>query len=243
MEVAMRSIRFLLAFAAMAAVSAACGQSPDLAQRLERLAEAGNGEARYHLGMLYNNGIGVPQDARRAFAEFRAAARAGDPLGAYKLGCYYAGQFGREAVAPDEALALRWKLVAARAGYSLAQLDVAIHHARRDRWAEAFPWFTAAARQGDAQSLYNLSVLYTDGRGTERSRPHAWATFRLSQLLSRRELTDNAEAALAGIWDAMNAAERAQAERLAASFVTGPTELTRRAMSGIERAEQVAAAR
>lgn len=231
----------LAVVAALSAGTFAAAQTPGLPLRLERLAAGGNAEAAYHLGMLYNNGLGVPQDARRAFAEFRRAARGGDPLGAYKLGCYYAGQFGSEAVAPNEALALRWKSVAARAGYSLAQLDVAIHHARRDQWAEALPWFTAAARQGDAQSLYNLSVMYTQGHGTRRSKVHAWAFFRLSQFASRGHLTANAETALAEMWQALNEAERTEAERLAASFVTGPTPLTRRAMSGIERTEHVAA--
>jgi hypothetical protein len=239
----MRLYMIALAGAALALSGTAFSQSPGLPDRLLRMAGAGNAEASYHLGMLYNNGIGVTQDPRRAFALFRAAAEAGDPLGAYKLGCYYAGQFGGAAVTPDEAQALRWKLVAARAGYSLAQLDVAIHYARHDQWAESLPWFTAAARQGEAQALYNLSVLYREGRGTGRSRPHAWATFRLSQLLSRGHLTANAEAAVAEMWNGMNAAERAEAQRIEASFVTGPTELTRRAFSGLTRAEQLAAAR
>lgn len=236
---------YMIAFtvAALALSGAACGQSPGLPERLQRLAGDGNAEASYHLGMLYNNGIGVPQDPRRALALFRTAAEAGDPLGAYKLGCYYAGQFGSAAVTPDEAQALRWKLVAARAGYALAQLDVAIHYARHDRWAESLPWFTAAARQGEAQALYNLSVLYREGRGTRPSRPHAWAAFRLSQLLSRGRLTETAHAALAEMWNGMNAAERTEARRIEASFVTGPTALTRRASSGLERAEQLAAAR
>lgn len=240
----MRIATLAIAAAALSLGSPACAESADLPQRLERLANAGNAEARYHLGMLYNNGIGVARDLRRAFEHFRAAAEAGDPLGAYKLGCYYAGQFGSEAVVvPDEAQALRWKLVAARAGYSLAQLDVAIHHARREQWAEALPWFTAAARQGDAQPLYNLSVIYRDGLGVEPSRPHSWATFRLSQFASRGHLTANAEQALAEMWQAMNSVERREAERIAASFVTGPTELTRRAMRGLERAEEVASGR
>ena len=240
-ELPMRLATIAIA-AALGLGSPACAQPSSLPERLERLASRGNPEARYHLGMLYNNGIGVPQDPQRAFVLFRAAAEGGDPLGAYKLGCYYAGQFGGEAVAPDEVLALRWKLVAARAGYSLAQLDVAIHHARREQWTEAVPWFTAAARQGDAQSLYNLSIFYKDGLGTRRSQPHAWAMFRLSQLASRGHLTANAERALAEMSNAMDAAQRTQAQRIADSFVTGPTELTRRAMRGLERAEELVAA-
>lgn len=236
----MRTMR--MALAAVALGAPACAQAPDLPQRLEGMAAAGNAEARYHLGMLYNNGIAVPQDPRRAFAHFRAAAEAGDPLGAYKLGCYYAGQFGSEAVAPDESLALRWKLVAARAGYSLAQADIANHHARRDQWGEAMPWLVAAARQGDAQSLYNLSVLHKDGLGTPASPPHAWAYFRLSQLAARGQVSGDAEQALAGMWNAMDANQRNEAQRIAAGFVTGPTELTRRALRGLERAEELASA-
>jgi TPR repeat protein len=229
-----------LAAIALAAGAVAAAQSPDLAARLERRAAAGHPEAGYHLGMLYNNGIGVPRDPRRAFRHFRAAAAAGDPLAAYKVGCYYAGQFGSEAVAPDPAQALRWKLVAARAGYALAQSDVAVHYLAREEWAAALPWLQAAGRQGDAQALYNLSVLFTEGRGTAPSRPQAWAYFRLSQLAGRGTITANAERALAGMWAPMTAGERAEAQRIAASFVTGPTPLTRRARAGIERAEQVA---
>jgi TPR repeat protein len=230
----------LIGGAVLAAGAVAVAQRLDLAQRLERRAEAGNAEARYHLGMLYNNGIGVARDPRRAFAHFRAAAEAGDPLAAYKVGCYYAGQFGNAAVEPDEAQALRWKSIAARAGYSLAQLDVAVHHLRGQRWSAALPWLEAAGRQGEVQALYNLSVIHTDGLGRAPSRPHAWAYFRLSQLASRGEVNANAQRALDEIWGRMSATERSQAQRIAATFVTGPTPLTRRAMEGLERAERVA---
>jgi hypothetical protein len=233
----------LIATAALALLAAtpACGQPADLAQRLERLARAGNPEAAYHLGMLYNNGIGVPRDPQRAFAQFRIAAEGGDPLGAYKLGCYYSGQFGGEAVAPDEAQALRWKLVAARAGYSLAQLDVASIHARHERWLEALPWFEAAARQGEPQALYNLSVIYRDGLGTAPSPPRLWAMFRLSQLASRGVLNENATRALDEVWRSLTPAQREEARQIAGSFVTGPAELTLRAANGLARAESLAA--
>lgn len=230
-----------IAAAALAATAcSAAAQPADLAHRLEQRAAAGSAEARYHLGMLYNNGIGVAQDPRRAFAHFRAAAEAGDPLGAYKVGCYYAGQFGAQAVQPDEAEALRWKAVAARAGYALAQNDVAVHHLGREQYRDAVPWLEAAGRQGDAQALHNLAAIYSDGLGVAASQPRAWAYFRLSQLARRGSVTAAAERSLAEMWALMSASERAEAERIAATFVTGRTALTRRAMEGLERAEQVA---
>ncbi len=51
------------------------------------LANKGNAEAQYHVGMMYNNGIGTQQDTKQAFEWFQKATAANDPLGAYKLGC------------------------------------------------------------------------------------------------------------------------------------------------------------
>jgi TPR repeat protein len=57
------------------------------------LANKGVAEAQYHAGMMYNNGIGTQKDPKQAFEWFQRSAASNDPLGAYKLGCYYAGQF------------------------------------------------------------------------------------------------------------------------------------------------------
>jgi TPR repeat protein len=231
----------LLAMAAFLSAAAAQAPAPDLPSRLERRAAAGHAEARYHLGMLYNNGIVVAKDPRRAFALFREAAAAGDPLGHYKLGCYYAGQFGSEVVAPDEGLALRHKLVAAKAGYRLAQVDVANIYTGRKDYARALPWYEAAARQGDPQALYNLSVFAKDGLGMARSPARAWAFFRLAHLASHGEVSPGAQQSLDAMWQAMSPAERSAAQRIAATWVTGPSALTRQAVNGLARAEQVAA--
>jgi len=230
----------LVAVALALASCSASAQSPDLADRLSALARGGNAEASYHLGMLYNNGAGVAQDNARALSLFRASAEGGDPLGAYKLGCYYAGQFG--VIEPDEDQALRYKLIAAEAGYSLAQLDVAILHYRRGSYGEALRWFEAAARQGEAQALYNLSVMYRDGQGTPPSRARTYAFFRLSHIAAHGAVRPTAQQTLDELWAQMSAAERAEAQRFDADWVTGPTPLTQLAFSGMERAEALARA-
>ncbi|HEX8533744.1 MAG TPA: tetratricopeptide repeat protein [Allosphingosinicella sp.] len=220
--------------------SCAQAQSTELAQKLEKAAQSGDPEASYHLGMIYNNGIGVTQDAKRAFAHFSRAAEAGDPLGAYKVGCYYAGQF-EGVVKADEEQALRHKLKAAEAGYKLAQVDVAIIYARREDNRSALKWFEAAAKQGDAQSLYNLSVFYRDGLGTAPSRPKTHAFFRLAHIAARGNVGEGAQKQLDEIAAAMSAEERAEAERIAATWITGPTPLTQLAAAGLDRAQVVAA--
>ncbi len=232
---------FLAAAAAIAAVAAAETPSPDLPGRLERRAAAGNAAARYHLGRLNTNALTVAKDPRRAFALFREAAAGGDPLGHYKLGDYYAGQ-APDIVAPDAALALRHKLVAAEAGYRLAQLDVANFYAGGKFYALALPWYEAAARQGDAQALYNLSVLAKDGLGAPRSPARAWAFFRLAHRAARGEVSPGAQQSLDAMWQPLTGREKEEAQRIGRTWITGPTPLTVQALNGLERAEAVAAA-
>lgn len=231
----MKRISALLAFAAAAIATSCLGQPSNLASRLEALANRGNAEARYHLAMLYNNGIGVGQDNRRAFALFRSAAAAGDPLAAYKVGCYYANEFPG-VVPPDAEQALRYKLIAAEAGYALAQLDVANRYTAREDYARALPWYEAAARQGESQ-VYNLSVFYTDGLGVARSPARAYAYFRLAHLVGRGSISPGAQESLQEMRATMTENERADADRLGENWVPERTPLTRQAFEGQSRAE------
>jgi tetratricopeptide (TPR) repeat protein len=147
-----------------------------LPARLEALADAGNAEAAYHLGMLYHLGIeGVAVDRRRALDLFRRSADGGNPLGAYKLGCYYAGQ-GGDVLAPDEALALRYKLIAAEAGYALAQMEVGRIYSNRGEGAQAVRWFEAAARQGDWTALF-FAFFQVMPESPQPDRARAWLYF------------------------------------------------------------------
>ncbi|HEY0413821.1 MAG TPA: tetratricopeptide repeat protein [Allosphingosinicella sp.] len=232
----MRRIVIALGLALAAAAVPACAQSPHLAEKLAKLAGSGNAEAQYHLGMLYNNGLGVEKDPRRAFALFQKAAAGGDSLGHYKVGCYYDGEF-EGVVPPDPAEALRHKLFAAEAGYSLAQLDVAIHYYVANDYAAAFRWFEAAARQEEPQALYNLSVMYKAGLGTAASLPRAWAFFRLAHLASRGRIDPGAQASLDEMWAKLSASERVEAEKVPIGFFTGRTAFTEQALHGLDRAE------
>ena len=108
------------------------------------LASKGDAEAQYHVGMMYNNGIGTQKDLGQAFEWFQKSTASNDPLGAYKLGCYYDGQ-GAGIVAADSTEALKYKLVAAKAGYVLAQHDVALIYGRQENFEEALKWSKMAA--------------------------------------------------------------------------------------------------
>ncbi len=212
----------------------------ELGSRLTAMSAAGNGEAAYHLGMLYHMGLaGVPKDARKAFGLFKLAAERGDPMGAYKYGCYFDGQ-GEGIVKSDPAAAMKYKLVAAEAGYALAQEDVAGHLFAAGDLAGALRWLEAAAAQGSFTPLLMLGTLYSGQAPGELALPKVpkdvvkgWAYM----LLAARDIP-KARPALDLEVAKLPAAQLEQVRQLVAAWRDRPTPLTRQA--GIDAAYRLA---
>lgn len=205
-----------------------------LAGRLASLAEKGDAEAAYHLGMMRHLGIGGPKDGKAAFDLFKAAAEGGDPLGAYKLGCYYAGQ-GEGEVAPDRAEALRLKTIAAEAGYALAQYDVARLHFEDGAMDLALEWLTRSAGQGYPDALRALASLHnSDAIPKDPARTYAYFTLYLARLAAP---TEAQKKFLADFKANMPEEERARGERIIADWHAEASPLTSKALSGLRAAE------
>lgn len=120
------------------------------ASRLWRpLAEAGNADAQFALGTLYQSGKGVEQSDKRATAWFRRAAEQGSVPAQFNLGNAY--KHGRGVQASDTA-ALHWWRKAAEAGLAPAQFNVgtAYFHGRGvARSGElGAAWYRRAAANG-----------------------------------------------------------------------------------------------
>lgn len=194
------------------------------------LANKGDAEAQYHVGMMHNNGIGTQRDIKQAFEWFKKAAASNDPLGAYKLGCYYDGQ-GADVVASDANEALKYKLVAAKAGYALAQHDVALLYDRQENPEEAVKWRRMAADQGYPKALYNLSGSYFQGKGVPKDLALAYAYYKLSNLVPRDKVK--------GMATILSKEELERAEKLVAEWKPQPTALTLKAKRGVEAAEEL----
>ena len=146
-----------------------------LVSALEEKAQTRHGEASYHLGMLYNNGVGVDKSPAEALKWFKASAQQNDPLGHYKLGCYYAGQFGQvEGLTLSPEQALKHKMIAAEAGYSLAQYDVGAAMFRQGKTEESLKWTRRAAEQGYPNALSALAALYQQDGAPQYSDPKAY---------------------------------------------------------------------
>ena len=198
------------------------------------LASKGDAEAQYHVGMMYNNGIGTRKDLRQAFEWFQKAAASNDPLGAYKLGCYYDGQ-GEGVVSVDPSEALKYKLVAAKAGYALAQHDVALLYDKQGNPEEALKWWKLAGDQGYPRALYRLSMVYSAGKGAPRDLSLSYAYFKLSKMAPPKNVNEMASR--------LSKPELEKAEKMVSEWSPRPTALTIKAKQGVGAAEELLKAR
>lgn len=214
----------------------------DSLAKLRLIADQGNAEAQYFVGMLYNLGIGgASRDPTVAFEWFKKSTTGNDPLGAYKVGCYYAGQFP-DAVSVDADKALAHKLIAAKAGYSLAQSDVANSYFQRGDFAAAEKWWTLAATQGYAPAANNLSFLYFEGKGVPQDRVKSVAWFRIAYASMRKKMDTKAQEHLDKIARDMTPSDIADAEKLVSRWQAKPTVLTAAALYPKPRVDALLAA-
>jgi TPR repeat protein len=130
------------------------------------LAEKGDANAQYNLGLFYNQGQGVPKDLAQATAWYRKAAEQGNSNAEYNLAVMYSTGQG---VPRDDGEAMKWYLKAAEKGVAGAQNNLGALYdegsgAFRD-FAQAEKWYRKAAEQGIATSQFNLAVMYDIGQG------------------------------------------------------------------------------
>ena len=104
----------------------AAAQAGDFATALQEwtpLAEAGDASAQYNLGVMYQNGQGVPQDYAEAVKWYRLAADQGNADAQTNLGVMYGNGDG---VPQDYAEAVRLYRLAADQGYARAQSNLGL---------------------------------------------------------------------------------------------------------------------
>ena len=113
------------------------------------LAETGDPAAQYELGVMYQNGEGVPQNYSTAVKWFRMAAEQGDSNAQYCLGLKYSVGHGVPQNYPEAA---KWHRKSAEQGYSAAQLSLARMYDRGNGVPQnelsAYMWSNLAANRG-----------------------------------------------------------------------------------------------
>jgi hypothetical protein len=202
------------------------------------MAEAGSPAAQYNLGMFYNNGIGVEKNPSQAFHWFEKAANGGDPLGHYKVGCYYAGQFPG-AVEVNEEKAFTHKLTAAEAGYMLAQHDVALAYTHAGNFEEAAKWWRSAAEQGDVTAFSTLSQWHIEGQRVPADTSKAYEYLLTAVRLVSQQQSQQVKPLLEKLRISLDDTTALNLEAAAASWVPKKSALTLRAAQGIEEAQNL----
>ncbi len=149
-------------------------------ENLRPLAEQGNVDAQFHLGLMYANGHGITRDPQRAAEWFDKAVGKFDASAPFNIGVmYYEGQ----GVAKDRKIAARWFLKAAELGDPEAQFNLALMYDRGDGVAgninEAIKWYEQAALQGVTEAQSTLGDIYIEDRvaPVDRVKSFVWYYF------------------------------------------------------------------
>ena len=114
------------------------------------LAESGDAESQYGLGMMYGNGFGVPMDDALAIKWYGLAAEQGHADALNNLGIMYQNGWG---VPLNEEEAVRLFTLAAEHGVAEAMVALGRHFAMDFSAAydpvQAYKWFSLAAELGE----------------------------------------------------------------------------------------------
>lgn len=96
------------------------GNYDDAAREFQDCADRGEVQGEYYIGLLYEEGQGVPRDYKIALAWYTKAANRGDVDAAFALGRMYSLGLGVE---QDRARAYAWYGRAARGGHYLGKQE------------------------------------------------------------------------------------------------------------------------
>ncbi len=143
------------------------------------LAETGDIDAQFNLGVLHENGLGIPADpAQAAYWYGEAAARNLRQARFALVRMQRAGTGADQAELVEDPIAVLESL--ARDGMTEAQYELAVSYDRgidvTPNRATAAVWYERAAEGGHVAAQYSIGTLYDEGLGTaqDRERAHRW---------------------------------------------------------------------
>ena len=124
------------------------------------LAEAGGVDAQYNLGIMYDNGEGVPQDYKEAVKWYKLAAEQEYASSQFNLGIMYAKGKG---VLQDHKEAVKWFKLAAEQGHDGAQSNLGAMYAKGQGVLQdhsiAHMWFNIGAANGNELGGTNRDIV------------------------------------------------------------------------------------
>ncbi|MBP6008071.1 MAG: sel1 repeat family protein [Rhodoferax sp.] len=135
-------------------------------KNFEPLARKGDPSVQSMVGYMFDEGLGVKQDPKKAFYWYEKAAAQGNAEAAYNLGNLY--RDGRGVPQSQEKWA-QSMLTSAKLGNPSAQFNVALMFTNGDHVTKdlnvAFDWLLKSAEGGDIMAQVNTGIAYAKGSG------------------------------------------------------------------------------
>lgn len=167
-------------------------------KRLQLMAIQGDATAQTNLGVMFEQGRGVPKNYIEAVDWYKRAAMHGNAAAQFNLGVMFDQGRG---VQRDYNQAIDWFRKSAIQGYSPAQYNLGVMYDRgrgvlQDN-KQAIEWFKKAAMQGNAAAQFNLGVMYAEGQGVPQDFVRSYMWFNLvaaqgdSDAVKGRDLISN----------------------------------------------------
>ena len=155
----------------------------------DRVTNDSDPKAMTLLGELYAEGLGVPQDDRRAAEWYKLAAARGDSNAMFALAMF---ALNDRAGSRDRDASTRWLAAAAKLGHPLAAYDLALLYIEGQMFPQDFgraaEFLRIAAQAGSADAQYALGTFYKTGRGVPQDARQA------AQWWAKAALADNTDA-------------------------------------------------
>lgn len=162
--------------------------SKEVAREYQQLAEQGDMEAHFQLGVMYESGQGVQWDPSVAVRHYREAAKLGHAWAQYNLGVLVAKG---EGVPQDPSAAVRHYREAAKRGNAWAQYNLGVMLLRGEGAAQdptaAAECFRRAAEHGIADAQINLGRMYYCADGVPGDHAEAARCFRMAAVRGSAE--------------------------------------------------------
>ena len=124
------------------------------------LAEKGDADAQYALGVMYTKGKGVIQDFKEAVKWFTLSAEQGFAMAQYNLGHMYRKGLG---VLQDNKTAVKWYTLSAEQGIADAQSNLGYMYSNGkgvpQDYVRAHMWYNISASNGDEVGGKNRDII------------------------------------------------------------------------------------
>jgi TPR repeat protein len=136
--------------------------------KFQTLANQHNQMAQYVVGVMYDNGYGVPEKDAEAVRWYTLSAGQGYALAQDMFGVL--NYYGGDGFTKNYSEAVRWFRLAAAQGLASAQRNLGSMYSFGDGvpqdFKESMRLFQLAASQGDATAIFDIGNMYSSGQGT-----------------------------------------------------------------------------